>query len=131
MLGTVVYGEHTAEDRGDSVPALVRVCMLSLFSRVRLFETPWAIARQVPLSMGFSRQEYRSGLPCPPPGDLLNPGIESKSHTSPVLAGRFFTTSKWNLQMNEVGGRIEQIKLNKQPHVFYFVLRALALEGNQ
>ena len=93
MLGTVVYGEHTAEDRGDSVPALVRVCMLSLFSRVRLFETPWAIARQVPLSMGFSRQEYRSGLPCPPPGDLLNPGIEPTILRSPTLAGGFFTTS--------------------------------------
>ena len=93
MLGTVVYGEHTAEDRGDSVPALVRVCMLSLFSRVRLFETPWAIARQVPLSMGFSRQEYRSGLPCPPPGDLPDPGIKFKSLISPVLAGGSFTTS--------------------------------------
>ena len=42
-------------------------------------ETPWTVAHQAPLSMGFSRQEYWSGLPCPPPGDLPNPGIEPRS----------------------------------------------------
>ena len=45
-------------------------------SRVRLFATPWTVALQAPLSMGFSRQEYWSGLPFPSPGDLPNPGIE-------------------------------------------------------
>ena len=45
------------------------------------------------LSMGFSRQEYWSGLPCPPAGDLLNRGIEPTSLTSPALAGGFFTTT--------------------------------------
>ena len=49
-------------------------CMLSHFNRVLLFVTLWTIACQAPLSMGFSRQEYWSGLPCPPPGDLPNPG---------------------------------------------------------
>ena len=53
--------------------------MLSHFSRVRLFETLWTVAHQAPLSMGFSRQEYLSGLPCPPPGDLPDPGIEPMS----------------------------------------------------
>ena len=48
---------------------------------------------QAPLSMGFSRQEYWSGLPCPPPEDLPDPGIELESLTSPALAGGFFTTS--------------------------------------
>ena len=48
-------------------------------SRVRLFATPWTIAHQSPLSMGFSRQEYWSGLPFPPPGDLPQPGIELTS----------------------------------------------------
>ena len=48
---------------------------------------------QVPLAMGFSRQEYWSGLPCPPSGDLPNPGIAPTSLISPALAGRFFTTS--------------------------------------
>ena len=51
------------------------------------------IVRQVPLSVGFYRQEYWSGLPCPPPGDLPNPGIKPTSLTSPALAGRFLTTS--------------------------------------
>ena len=50
--------------------------MLGHFSHVKLFATPWTVARQAPLSMGFSRQEYWNRLPCPPPGDLPNPGIE-------------------------------------------------------
>ena len=48
-------------------------------SHVRLFVTPWTVARQAPLSMGFSRQEHWSGLPCPPPGDLPKPGTEPTS----------------------------------------------------
>ena len=55
------------------------VCVLSCFSRVRLFATTWTVAHQIPLSMGFSRQEHWSGLPCPPPGDLPNSGLESRS----------------------------------------------------
>ena len=50
-------------------------------SHVRLFVTPWTVAPQAPLSMGFSRQEYWSGLPCPPPRYLPSPGIEPRSHT--------------------------------------------------
>ena len=50
-------------------------------SRVQLFATPWTIACQAPPSMGFSRQEYWSGLPSPSPGDLPNPGIEPRSPT--------------------------------------------------
>ena len=69
------------------------VCMLSCFSRVRLFETLWTAAHQAPLSMGFSRQEYRRGLPCPPPRDLPDPGIEPTSLMSPASAGGFFTTT--------------------------------------
>ena len=63
------------------------------FSHVQLFATPWTVACQAPLSMGFSRQEYWSGLPFPSLGDLPNPGIEPTSLTSPALAGGFFTTS--------------------------------------
>ena len=62
-------------------------------SRVRLFASPWTLARQVALPMGFSRQEYWSGLSSLPPGDLPDPGIELVSLTSPALAGVFFTTS--------------------------------------
>ena len=54
--------------------------------------TPWTVARQAPLSMEFSRQEFWSGLPFPTPGGLLEPGIKSSSLMSPALAGRFFTT---------------------------------------
>ena len=68
--------------------------MLSCFSQVQLFATLWTVTCQAPLSTGFSKQEYWSGLPCPPPpGDLPDPGIEPASLTSPELAGRFFTTN--------------------------------------
>ena len=59
----------------------------------QLFATPWTVAHQTPLSMGFSRQEYQSGLPCPPPGDLPDPRTEPMSLKFPALEGRFFTTS--------------------------------------
>ena len=66
----------------------------SHFCPVRLFgTTPWCVAHQTPLSMGFSRQAHWSGLPFPPPGDLPNPGIKPMSLTSPALADGFFTTS--------------------------------------
>jgi len=55
--------------------------------------TLWTIVLQAPLSMGFSRQEYWSGLPFPPPGDLPSSGIKLVSHKSPALVHRFFTTS--------------------------------------
>ena len=55
--------------------------------------TLWTIARQAPLSMGFSRQECWRGLPFPPPGDLPNSGIKTTSLASPALTGEFFTTS--------------------------------------
>ena len=54
--------------------------MLSHFSRVQLFAAPWTVAHQAPLSMGFHRQEYWSGLPCPPPGNLPDPG--GRTHVS-------------------------------------------------
>ena len=66
--------------------AAAAACVLS---RVGPFATQWTVPRQAPLSMGFSRQEYWSGLPCTPPGDLPDPRIELES---PALAGGFFTT---------------------------------------
>ena len=67
-------------------------CVLSRFSHVPLFVTLWTVAHQAPLSMGFSRQEHWSGLPCPPPRDLLDPEIKPKSLMPPTLAGRFLTS---------------------------------------
>ena len=66
--------------------AYVCMCVLSC---VQLFATPWTVARQASQFMGFSRQEYWSGLPLPPPGDLPDPGTEAMS---PALAGGLFTT---------------------------------------
>ena len=63
------------------------MCMCVL-SHVQLFATPGTVAAQAPLSMGFSRQEFWSGLPFPSPGDLPNSGIEP---ASPAFAGEFFT----------------------------------------
>ena len=76
----------------------VCVCMLTCVHRhargqsCPTFVMPWIVACQASLSMGFSRQEYWSGLPFPPPGNLPDPGIQPLSPTSPALAVRFFTT---------------------------------------
>ena len=67
---------------------VMRVCSLS---RVRLFVTPWTVAHQAPLSMGFSRQEYWGGLLFPPPWDLPDPRIKQASPEALALACRFFT----------------------------------------
>ena len=64
-----------------------------LLSQVRLFQTPWTVARQAPLSTAFPRQEYWRELPFPPPGTLPDLGIEPMSPESPALAGGFFTTA--------------------------------------
>ena len=66
-------------------PKLLQMCLT--------LTTLWTVARQAPLSRGFSMQEYWNGLPCPSPGDLPNLGIKPTSLMSPALAGRFFTTS--------------------------------------
>ena len=74
--------------------------MLNCFSHIWLFATLRTIARLAPLSMGFSRQEYWSGLPLPSPGDLPNPAIKPVSLTSPTLGGRSFaTTATWEAQV--------------------------------
>ena len=72
---------------------LMRLCVQSCFSCVQLSATLWTVVRQALLSMGFSRQEYWSRMPCPPPGDLPDPGIKPASLMSPTLAGGLFTTS--------------------------------------
>ena len=68
----------------------VRMCIHSCFSCVQLSVTLWTVAHQAPPSMGFSRQEYQSGLPCPPPGDLPDQGIEPTIYVTSWTAGRFF-----------------------------------------
>ena len=65
-----------------------RCCMLSRFSHAL-----WTVAQQAPLLVGFSRKKYWSGFPCPPSGDLPDPGNKPESPASPALVGGFFTTS--------------------------------------
>ena len=80
------------------VDRAVCVCILGHSVLSDPFVTPWPMVRQAPPSMDFPRQEYWSGMPFPPPEDLLDPGIELESPVSPALAGRFFTTGKTGLQ---------------------------------
>ena len=97
-------------------------CMLSYFSRVRLFATRWTVAHQAPLSMWFSRQEYWSAFLWPPPGHLPDPGIESPYLASPTLAGGFFTTSTTCKKTLEIPLDSKEIKpvnpKGSQPWIF-------------
>ena len=86
-LNRWTYEKHSINSK-KYISITTIVCMLSHFGGVQPFAT-----RQTPLSMGVSRQEYRSGFPCPPPGYLLGPGIKSISLMFPELAGKFFTTT--------------------------------------
>ena len=91
ICGDHLYGEMISCKRMSV--SILHVCMLSHFSRVWLCDPMDCSLLQAPLSMGFSRQEYWSGLPCPPPGDHPDSGIEPRSLISPARAGGFFTTS--------------------------------------
>ena len=77
--------------------------------------TPLTVARQAPLSIEFPRQEYWSGLPCPLPGDVPDPGIEPMSLMSPALAGGFYTTSTtWEAQVHAIKGRCHSVLLKME-----------------
>ena len=79
---------------GWSIREIRHACVYAkLLQSCQLFVTPWTVSLQAPLSMGFSRQEYQSGFPRPPPGNLPDPGIKSMPLASPALAGGLFTTS--------------------------------------
>ena len=73
----------------------MHACMLSHFSRFQLCVTPWMAAHQAPLSMGFSRQEHWSGLPCTPPGNFPLQGAEPTSPASPSLQADSLSLSPW------------------------------------
>ena len=78
------------------------MCACSVASSVSLFVTPWTVARQAPLSMGFFRQEYWSGFPCPPPGDLPDPGIKPTSPVSPALQVDALLLNHWGKPENTI-----------------------------
>ena len=76
LILTAALSVSNLDFRAYSQFCSLNVCMLNHFSCVRLFATLWTVACQAPLCMGFSRQQYQSGLPCPPPGDLPDPRTE-------------------------------------------------------
>ena len=82
-INSMVYPYYGLLKKRESVKPL---------TPLQLFVIPWTVDCQVPLSMGFSRQGYWSGLPCPPPRDLPDPGIETGSPASPALQTDFFTS---------------------------------------
>ena len=101
------------------------MCMLSRFSLVQLSATLWTVACQAPLPMVFSRQEYWSESPCPPPGDVPNPGFKSASLMSPALGGGFFT-----IPWTEKPGRLQSLESQSQTRLsdFTFTFHFHALE---
>ena len=80
----------------------IKVKVKSL-NHVWLFATPWTVACQAPPSLGFSRQEYRCGLPCPPPGNLPDPEIEPASPVAPALQGKSLLLSHWGSMQYRIG----------------------------
>ena len=98
----------------------------SHFSCIPLFAAPWTVACQAPLSMGFSRQEYWIRLPCPPLGDLPNPGIHP---VSPELAGRFFTTSTtWEAPHGVKVAQLCRTLCDPMNYIVHGILQARILE---
>ena len=114
------------------------VCGVQSLSCIWVFETPWTVAHQPPLSLGFLRQEHWTGLPFPPPGDLPDPGIEPTSHVSSTLAGRFFTTSttyhcSWTwffcvCVINYITGNQRRVYVDRLLYVLYMCFHELSIE---
>ena len=97
LFNHITYSTQSTQHRAGTQSGL------SPFNQVQLFAILWTIARQAPLSMGFSRQEYWSALPFPSPGDLPNPETELTSLKSPALAGGSFTTSAtWEIVVQKM-----------------------------
>ena len=87
-------------------------CVLSHFIPVQLFATLWIIAHQASLSMGFSRQEHYSGLPCPPPGDLFDPGIKPSTLAAPALQADSLPLSHWGSPLRSSGQILCRLSLH-------------------
>ena len=111
-----IFTNHISDKELVNNIEWIFVLVLSHFSYVRLCATLWTVAHQAPLSMGFYRQEYWSGLPCPPPV------IKPTSLLSPALAGRFFTaqqqkdnpTLKWPKDLNRNFSKDIQMAMSTQ-----------------
>ena len=89
-------------------------CCLASKLYPTLFATPWTVARQAPLSVGFPRQAYWSGLPFPSPGDLPDPGIKPEYS---ALAGGFFTAEPWGKPINQLYLNIMEKEIATHSHI--------------
>ena len=99
--------------------SIISEVVVQLLSHVRFFATPWTVAHQALLSIGFPKQEYWSGLPFPPPGNPPDPGIKPTLPASPVLAGGFLTTEP---SAKPQGSPISQVLtgyISSFKHVFF------------
>ena len=108
------------------------VCAKSL-NHVRLFTSPWTVARQASLSKGFPRQEYWSGLPCPSLGDVPDPAIKTVPLSSPALAGGFLTTSaNWESRHDQLSRSWCKPKTGRQEKAFSLTVmkREVCLKEN-
>ena len=88
-MGPVAMSRSNGENNSEAGLGRLHAVHAQPLSHVQLFVTVWTVARQAPLPMGLSWQEYCSGLPFPPPGDLLDPGIKPKSPVAPALQADF------------------------------------------
>ena len=119
ILLAILWGSGPLVSRQMPCPQASRVLtcvLLSCLSHIRVVATAWTVAHQAPLSMRFSSQDYWTGLPCPPPGDLPHPGIEPMSLISPALSSSLFPTSTtWKARRvlmpitMKVGGRSSSV----------------------
>ena len=108
-------GYNEGKELWEGVCVYVCVCVCAKSLMCLTFATPWTVAHQASLSMEFSRQEYWSGLPFPPPGYLPNPGMEPASLAFRALAGRFFTTAPSGKPLErETGQLIRMSRMDTQ-----------------
>ena len=109
IMGKTFYAVHKTNNYAVHFIQCVCGCMCAqLLSTVRIFDAPWTVTCQAPLSVEFPRQEYWSGLPFPTWGGLPVLGIESMFPKSPALAGRFFTTVPPGKHISKTGRKINK-----------------------
>ena len=102
-------GDVSKDVHGNAITAKTTHLCVCVLSHVQLFVTPWTVSHQAPLSVGDFRQEDWSGLPCPPPGDLPDPGIEPISPAtpaSPAVQADSLLLSQTHLDANQIKGEI-------------------------
>ena len=123
---------HTGKYTLTHIHILLVLCVLICFSHARLCVTPRTVAHQAPLSMGFSRQGYWSGLPCPPPGHLPHPGIEPSSLRFPTLAGGLLTSSTtWEALTGPSSAHHEEVPFPPpQTHLLWILLPPASLQSS-